>query len=161
MGVDGVTVPESSLDEAVYRRHAPRLMGLAAALVGASDADDVVAAALARVLASAGWPAVENAEAYLTRAVVNEARSWSRSALRRTARDARWARGQVGADRELGDPELAAALLRLPVRQRAVVFLTYWADLAPGAIADQLEISEGSVRKHLARARSTLRKELA
>lgn len=60
-----------------------------------------------------------------------------------------------------GDPELLATLLRLPLQQRAVTFLTYWADLAPAAVADQLGISDGSVRRHLARARATLRKELA
>ena len=52
------------------------------------------------------------------------------------------------------------ALAALPVRQRAVVFLTYWADQTPAAIAAELGISEGSVRQHLARARRTLRRTL-
>ena len=53
-----------------------------------------------------------------------------------------------------------AALAGLPLRQRAVVFLTYWADLTPAAVAVELGISEGSVRQHLARARRTLRRTL-
>lgn len=152
------------LDADVYRRHAPRLMALAAALVGPADAGDVVSATITRLITARSIGRVENLEAYLTRAVVNEARSWARSGARRGDRDARWLR--VAVDRQdhvdrLGDAELTAALLRLPIRQRAVVFLTYWADLAPAAVAAQLGISEGSVRKHLARARASLRKGLS
>ena len=150
-------------DEAEYRLAAPRLMGLAAALVGPSDAHDVVAQAVERVMAPGSRRDVRNIEAYLVRAVVNEARSWSRSAGRRRTREARWAASRVGSSSEpsVGDPELVDALLGLPVRQRAVVFLTYWADMGPDAVAKLLGISSGTVRKHLARARATLREELS
>lgn len=57
-------------------------------------------------------------------------------------------------------PDVAAAVARLSVRQRAVVVLTYWADLDPAAIGVMLDVSEGSVRRHLARARAHLRKVL-
>ena len=150
-------------DETVYRRVSPRLMGLAASLVGPTDAHDVVAGALERVMSSTSRSDVRNIEAYLVRAVVNEARSWSRSAGRRRARETRWASSLVDPPREphIGDPELVEALLGLPVRQRAVVFLTYWADLAPDGVARLLGVSSGSVRKHLARARAALREELS
>ncbi len=52
------------------------------------------------------------------------------------------------------------AVSRLSPRQRAVVFLTYWDDLDPGSIAGLLGISDGAVRRHLARARATLRRNL-
>jgi RNA polymerase sigma factor (sigma-70 family) len=52
------------------------------------------------------------------------------------------------------------AVAGLSVRQRAVVVLTYWADLDPRAVAERLGISEGSVRRHLARARARLREVL-
>jgi RNA polymerase sigma factor (sigma-70 family) len=52
------------------------------------------------------------------------------------------------------------AIGRLSVRQRAVVYLTYWDDLDPAATAELLGISEGSVRRHLARARANLRRTL-
>jgi RNA polymerase sigma factor (sigma-70 family) len=48
----------------------------------------------------------------------------------------------------------------LSLRQRAVVVLTYWADLDPATIAERLGISDGSVRRHLARARARLREAL-
>jgi len=41
-----------------------------------------------------------------------------------------------------------------------VVVLTYWDDLASAAIAERLGISDGSVRRHLARARKRLRMAL-
>lgn len=148
------------IDELTYARHARRLTGLASALVGPSAAEDVVSAAVLRAMSSPGWPTVVDRGAYLTRAVVNEARSSYRSALRREAREQRAAprlRAAEGADPV---PEVLAALAHLPIRQRAAVFLTYWADMTPTAVADHLGIGEGSVRKHLARARATLRKEL-
>ena len=47
--------------------------------------------------------------------------------------------------------------MTLSPRQRAAVVLTYWDDLPPDETAEILEMSEGSVKKHLARARSKLR----
>jgi RNA polymerase sigma-70 factor (ECF subfamily) len=52
------------------------------------------------------------------------------------------------------------AVVALSVRQRAVIVLTYWADLDPRTVAERLGISEGSVRRHLARARAHLREAL-
>jgi DNA-directed RNA polymerase specialized sigma24 family protein len=49
----------------------------------------------------------------------------------------------------------------LSAQQRAIAYLTYWEDLAPQVIANLLNISEGSVKRQLARARSNLRKALA
>lgn len=151
--------PEAVDDAAVYAQHAPRLIALATALAGPATAEDVVAAAVVRVLASPSWPSVTDRGAYLTRAVVNEVRSAHRSSLRRAAREARAA---VPERVDAADPvpEILGALAALPVRQRAVVFLTYWGDLTPSAVAAELGIGEGSVRKHLARARQTLREEL-
>jgi RNA polymerase sigma-70 factor (ECF subfamily) len=146
-------------DAAVYALHARRLVALATALAGPAAAEDVVSSAVARVLASRAWASVEDRGAYLTRAVVNEVRSSHRSSLRRAARERRAA---VREDLDPPDvvPEILTALSDLPVRQRAVVFLTYWADLTPAAVAVELGIGEGSVRQHLARARRTLRRTL-
>ena len=40
------------------------------------------------------------------------------------------------------------------------MYLTYWEDLAPQTIANLLGVSEGTVRKQLARARDQLRRIL-
>jgi RNA polymerase sigma factor (sigma-70 family) len=52
------------------------------------------------------------------------------------------------------------ALAVLSLQQRTVVFLTYWADQTPADIAEVLDVSEGTVRKQLARARARLREVL-
>jgi DNA-directed RNA polymerase specialized sigma24 family protein len=56
--------------------------------------------------------------------------------------------------------DVIEAVLKLSTRQRAAVLLTYWADLSPAGVADRLGTSEGSVRRHLARARAHLRRIL-
>jgi RNA polymerase sigma factor (sigma-70 family) len=58
------------------------------------------------------------------------------------------------------DPELSAALQRLPAQRRLIVFLHYFADLSYGEIARICAISEGTVGAALSQARSTLREAL-
>jgi len=140
-----------------YRRHVDELVRYATVLAGPADAADIVADVFADVIASRNWSAVVNQRAYLYRAVFNRACGHHRSADRRQRRETtvmvadRWAPP---------DPSVDAhrALGRLPPQQRAVVFFTYWADLAPHQIAELLDVGEGTVRKQLARARTTLRR---
>ncbi len=53
------------------------------------------------------------------------------------------------------------ALKTLTVRQRAVIHLTYWADLAPQVVADTLDTSLRTVERELATARTRLGEELS
>ena len=148
-------------DAETYRQLAPELMRFATALVGRSDAHDVFSGAVVKALATPAWPTVANRRAYLYRAVFNEAQRWLRRSGERPRREARAA--AAGPDRwELPafHDDVRRAVAGLSVRQRAVVVLTYWADLDPRTVADRLGISEGSVRRHLARARANLREAL-
>jgi RNA polymerase sigma-70 factor (ECF subfamily) len=52
--------------------------------------------------------------------------------------------------------DVRAAILRLPVQQRAAVVLHYLHDLPVREVAEELRCSEGTVKTHLARARGTL-----
>ena len=54
------------------------------------------------------------------------------------------------------DVDLAAALRRLPVRQRACVLLFYFEDRPIAEVVDILGISDGAVKVHLHRARQRL-----
>jgi DNA-directed RNA polymerase specialized sigma24 family protein len=139
-----------------YEKHAADLVTYATALVGPADADDVVAEAMLRVFTTVRWERVREPRGFLC--VRNKARMVEprRSTGRR--KEAAVPVHAVGDDPEPDDVGLLAAL---SVRERSVVYLTYWVDLAPTAVADLLGLSEGAVKRYLARARAKLREELS
>lgn len=144
------------LDDAeVYRKYADELMRYAAALVGPSGAEDLLAVAVLGALSSPGWRAVDNQRAYLYRVVLHEAVRSHRSTDRRLRREIRaavpteWEPSSV-------DVDVLRVLGRLTVRQRAVVFFTYWADLTPLAVAETIGTSERTVERELTKARQRL-----
>src|SRR5207237_680789 len=130
---------EQESDEAVYEKYADELIRFATALVGPSDAADILSMAVLRAFASRGWPDVRDHRAYLARAVLNEARMNHRSTMRRRARESRFAPRDEVEPPEVR-PEVLEQVGRLSVRQRAVVVLTYWDDLDPAEIARRLDI---------------------
>jgi RNA polymerase sigma-70 factor (ECF subfamily) len=142
--------------EEIYRQHVHDLTRFATSLVGPSDAGDVVSGAVMKTMWSASWDEVRDHRAYLYRAVLNEARMLARSASRRRHREARVAVTAVVPEYDFR-PDVAKAVGRLSVRQRACVFLTYWEGLDQNDVALRLDISVGSVKRHLARARSRLK----
>ena len=147
-------------DAELYEKHADELTRFATGLVGPSDAPDVVSGAVLDCLASSRWHMASNRRAYLYRAVLNEARASRRSSARRRSREEKARERQESTVAEEVRPEIFGAIERLSVRQRAVIVLTYWNDLDPASIANLLDIGEGSVRRHLARARAHLREYL-
>ncbi len=56
---------------------------------------------------------------------------------------------------------LLSAFDELSVQQRAVTYLTYWHDMSVAQVAEALGVSDGTVRRQLARARDRLRGVLA
>lgn len=148
--------------EDVYRKWSDDLVRYATALVGPADAADLVADTFATLLARGddAWQQVREPRAYVFRSVTNAARMLARGRGRRERREQGW-RGTAVQGEFLADPAILAALGSLSVRQRAAVFLTYWEDLTPAAVAERLGVSEGSVRRHLARGRDHLREVLA
>lgn len=143
-------------DEEIYRKHVDDLLRFAMGLVGRSDAPDVVSVAVLRAMSARSWSSVSNHRAYLYRAVLNQARNEHRDRQRRWDKELRSDSDGSSYMPEYR-PEVLAAVKRLSLRQRAVVVLNYWEDLPADDIAERLGISEGSVRRHLARARSKLR----
>lgn len=142
--------------EEIYRRHARDLTRFATSLVGPSDAGDVVSGAVMRAMWSEKWDDVRDHRAYLYRAVLNEARMLARSSSRRRVREARAAVGETTFEVDFR-PDVAEAVGRLSVQQRAAVFLTYWEGLTQDQVGERLGISIGSVKRHLSRARSRLK----
>ena len=145
--------------ESTYREHAPRLMRMAAVLVGPADAGDLVADAVLRAVGSRRWNEIASRGAYLTTVLVNEARRRARSDRRRIAREQRITPVLEHRD---GDPwvELVAIVASLSMRQRGVVYFAYWEDLSIPQIANVMGISEGTVRRHLDRAKRQLRERI-
>lgn len=142
-------------DEEVYRLYSQELTGYATTLVGPFDAADVVTDACLRAFNSKGWPDVTNHRAYLYRTVLSVANDHHRRTLSRRLRELKVAEREEFMPVEV-DFDVLAAVERLSVQQRAAIYLTYWADLTPDAVAETLGVSTGTVKRHLARARKRL-----
>lgn len=145
--------------EEAYEKWADDLGRYATVLVGPDEAVDVVAEALTTILASGRWSSVSNPKSYLMTAVLNAARMRIRSSKRRRAREIRVAVAEATVDLH-SDLEVRQRLEALTANQRAVIYLTYWEDMTPSAIAVVMGTTEGTVKRQLARARVTLRKVL-
>lgn len=149
----------SQADTEVYRQHADELTRYATVLAGADHSHDVVTDAVLRAFESPSWDDVENRRAYLFRSVLNEANSFHRSTSRRRRRETVVA---LRPDTRVPVPEPSIdalqALDALTPGQRSIVYLSYWEDQTAEQIGDLLDISDGTVRKQLARARKRLRK---
>ena len=148
-------------DVDTYRQHAPELTRYATVLVGPDDAADIVADAVLSAMRSPAWRHVEHRRAYLYRAVLHTSASFQRSTARRRRRE------DLVAARATPEPTIdetsidaRRTLAVLSPQQRAVVFLTYWHDQDRATVARTLAVSDGTVRRQLARAHRRLRKEL-
>jgi len=152
--------------DTLYRDSWQRLVRLAALLVGdATAAEDIVQDAFANVYRRWGrLYDLPGAGAYTRTAVINGSRSF----LRR--------RGTAGAARGLNISNAEAAdvavigvedqgamrraVISLPPRQREVLVLRYWAELAEAEIAQTLRVSRGTVKSSAARGLAALSKVL-
>ena|SRR3954454_24891535 len=148
----------SNAVESLYERHYLTLVRLAVNLVDDLDsAEDVVQDVFAGLKDIPDDPLP-----YLRTAVLNRARSALR---RRKVVRAFLQRAAPPNDVEAADADalradrrrsLLAAIDRLPQRQREVVVLRYYEDLAVTDIAQLLRITPGAVSSSLARALGTL-----
>jgi RNA polymerase sigma-70 factor (ECF subfamily) len=145
-----------------YRRSVDALVHYATVLVGPDDAMDVVNDAVLATLSRGSLDRVADVRAYWFRAVTNTAAGWHRSTARRRVREERAAQRSPRAEVEMSQvSDAQRTLSSLSVHQRAAVYLTYWSDWEPARIADVLGVSEGTVRKALARGRQRLREVLS
>lgn len=156
---DLASAPAVTSQEQLWRLHRAELTRFASVLVGPADAHDVVAEAFLRAAPMIVAGGVEQPRAYLFRAMTNTASGHRRSRRRRWARDLH-ALVPDSTPGERPDLDVQRAVAALSVGQRAVVYLAYWEDLSERAIAEVLDVSLGTVRRHLVRARTHLRKAL-
>ena len=153
----------------LFVAHQRRLVGLASLLVDDRQAaEDVVQEAFTGLYRR--WRLLRDpnaAVAYLNRAVVNG----SRDSLRRGRRAGAAMLRLVPRSEELASAEhdavarqdadrLWAAVTALPMRQRQVLVLRYYLDQSEAEIAETLEVSRGSVKKHASRGIAALVQEM-
>ena len=149
----------------LFLGHHRRLVGLASLLVDdRQTAEDVVQDAFAGL--HRHWSRLRDPEAavgYLNRAVVNG----SRDTLRRRRRAGTAMLQLVPRSGELSSAEhdvvahqdadrLWAAVTALPTRQRQVLVLRYYLDQSESEIAETLNVSRGSVKRHASRGIAAL-----
>jgi RNA polymerase sigma-70 factor (sigma-E family) len=138
----------------------PCLRAVLAVAGSPQQAEDQVAEAFAKAWAS--WRKVRRhpaPKAWVVRTALNAGASW----WRRRSRELPLADHDVTAPGGLGDgldDSLLTALRRLPPRQREVIALRIFLDLDNDTIAGQLGIEAGTVRMHLSRGVTALRREL-
>jgi len=144
-----------------FEKWADDLTSYATVLVGPEEAADAVHQAFLDVMASHRWDSVREPRGYLFRATLNAARAQRRAQSRRTAREWRARPLTLEHHELLSDPAVLRAVVTLSLQQRAVIYLTYWEDLTVSSVAAVLDVSEGTVRRQLNRARTKLRKVLS
>jgi RNA polymerase sigma-70 factor (sigma-E family) len=150
----------------LFRDHHLELVRLALLMVGdVATAEDVVQDAFERL--QRRWPGLRqpsNSLAYVRSSVLNGCRSVHRRAAVARKHVPKLAGSSAGgpdaASAADDRGEMAAALRRLPRRQREVLVLRYYLDLDPAEIAATLRITPSSVRSTLTRGLAALGREL-
>lgn len=152
-----------SLD-AELSRHARALRGLARALVGANDADDLVQEAALQLLQAPRQP--RSKHAWLREVLHRLAGKHRRARARRQRHEQRTLPGEPGASAEAiaGHREmlrrLDQALLTLPEPYQSTVLLRYFEGLTPTAIAARTGTPLATVKSRLQRGLVLLRERL-
>ena len=152
---------------ALFATHHLSLVRLAT-LLGADDAEDIVAEAFYQLYHR--WKrlrSVDVAAAYLRSTVVNLVRMRLRhlQVARRHLVNRQGEPGEVSSGEDatvLRDDQraLVEAVRALPDRQREALVLKYWLDLREKEIADAMRISTGSVKSHVSRGMAALSRML-
>lgn len=144
-----------------YGAELPRLVALARALCGSVVADDVAQEAM--LAAYRRWRYVgdlDHPEAWVRRTCSNLAVSQYRRKVVELRALTRLSSRPPPATLEPADDAFWTAVRGLPKRQAQAAALRYLYELDVADIARTLDITEGSVKQHLTRARARLVQEL-
>ena len=148
----------SADNSSVWTLHAVSLLRFATLLVGPVDAADVVAIAFSKFF-RLDRGEIRNPRAFLMRTVLNTSLDFRRSQRRRQIRDIH-ALLPTSVDPPESFDHVRRAVADLNVKQRAIVYFTYWEDLDATQIATLLGVTPGNVRRQLLTAQHRLRKAL-
>lgn len=141
-------------DGAVFATFRSELVRYATALVGPSEAEDVVMTVVGRAVRKVHLAELDNPKGYLLRGILNEARGRGR---RRTTISLE---GDLEGESSNGLAEVIDVLMSLPVRQRAAIYLHYWERAPINEIAQAMGVGSGTVKRYLHLARQKLKEVL-
>jgi RNA polymerase sigma factor (sigma-70 family) len=129
----------------------------------AAEAEDLVQEAFVRLGGRlVGLRDPERAAGYVYRTVMNLARDHGRRIQRDRALEKRLsAASPIPPPQRDAEDEVWTALLRLPVRHRAVLFFRYYVDLSEAQTAEMLGCSQSAVKSLNHRAAQSLKNQLA
>lgn len=150
--------------EDFYRREYLAVVGLAYALSGSRwGAEDLAQEAF--LAAHREWERISTYErpgAWVRRVVANLSVSGFRRHVAEAKAFAKIAFGHPTAlpDLTAGDPEFWAAIRTLPRRQAQVVALHYLEDRSVAEVAEILDVTHGTVKRHLYDGRAALARRL-
>ena len=155
---DGAGEPAPGSFEGFYRTYAETLRRALCLAVGEVDlgtdaADEAMARTCERWVEVSGYA---NPSGWAYRVGVNWAHSHQRRLKFRSPRpipDSVWSP-------VAGDPDLAAALVRLPLDRRAVIVCRYYLDWSVDQTAAALDVPAGTVKSRLARSLDMLKQHL-
>lgn len=134
-------------DAKAYQELRFELTRLATALVGPSEAEDVVADVVMRVLERpGGLSGLKDPRPYLIKAIINEARSRFRQRKRIGSGSVR---SEVGSPQADYRDQLVEIVSKLPPRQRAATFLVYWEGHTSVSAAELMGCRPATVRRYL------------
>jgi RNA polymerase sigma-70 factor (ECF subfamily) len=124
---------------------------------------DSVQDAIVRYLEHPPAVPVRNLAAWITVVASNRSRDRYRrqQAERRAIERLDLAEIHPAADVQLSDPQVLDAVRALPLGQRQACILFYFLDLSVAQIADELDLSVGTVKTQLFRSRAALAEALA
>jgi RNA polymerase sigma-70 factor, ECF subfamily len=149
--------------EAVFRAHYRRLVRSLALACGNQDlAADLVQQAFAQLWADWGRiSGYESPSTWVARVAISRLRDHRRSLRRGAAALLRLGQPPEATETAAFEGlDIRTALSRLPLKQRLAVVLFYLDDRPVAQVADMMGVSEGTVNRHLFRAREALRREL-
>lgn len=138
-------------NESIYNKHRDDLVRYAASLVGPDRAEDVLSAVLVRVLARGGLTRLKEPRPYLFKSVLNQARSMLRE------RSAAQLPDPIVHLDEVDDRDVLQAVMGLPARQRAAIYLVFWEGETMDGAAKLMGCSSGSVKRYLHMAKRRLK----
>ncbi len=157
--------------EQVFRATYPRVVGVAARVLGSRDEAEDVAQEVFVTFGRSSVPG-DQASGWLSVAAAHTALNHLRSGRRRLAREERASRAEAGSEADGTSPDVADAVVALEERRRvraalaalprkqAVALVLRHSGLSYAEVAAALDLSPGSVGTTVRRAESALSKEL-